>query len=81
MQASSLHVYQSRDQPATRYSVPLDTPKGRKTIWSTNRRRTTLVCFTCRQRRWAGNLTAHVYYDGVYYFCKPGKGHHPRKES
>jgi len=70
----TIHVYRAKDQPATRFVVWLDMPKGRKKLIITNRRRKILFCSTCKQKRWAGNLTAHVYYDGTYYFCKPGKG-------
>ena len=70
----TLHIYRARDQPATRYSVTLDMPDGPETMWFTCRRRKIFFCFTCKLRRWAGNLTAHVYYDNTYFFCKPGKG-------
>jgi hypothetical protein len=33
-----------------------------------------LSCFKCRTKHRAENMIAHVYYDGVYFFCKPGKG-------
>lgn len=71
---SNVHIFRAKDQPATRYSYTLDIGKRVETHWITNRRRKVLFCFTCKQRRWACNLTAHVYYDGVYYFCKKGKG-------
>jgi hypothetical protein len=71
---SNVHIFRAKDQPATRYSVTLDMPKGPETMWFVCRRRKLFFCFKCKQRRWAGNLTAHVYYDGIYYFCKKGKG-------
>jgi hypothetical protein len=70
----TLHIYRARDQPATRFSYVLDLPGGPKTCWIVNRRRTLLPCFTCKRRRRACNLTAHVYYDATYFFCKQGKG-------
>lgn len=71
----TLHVYRARDQPATRYSYTLDMSDGTaSTGWVRHRRRTQLHCFKCRKRRCACYLTAHVYYDGTYFFCKPGKG-------
>lgn len=68
------HIFRSTDQPATRYKVRLDMPSGPEYMTFTNRRLKRLHCHTCKQVRIAGNLTAHVYYDAIYFFCKVGKG-------
>lgn len=65
-----VHVHRAKDQPATRYVVEL----GDHRFTVINRRRTMLPCFRCRRKRRAANLFVHAYYDGTYFFCKPGKG-------
>lgn len=70
----TLHIYRANDQPATRYKLVLDMPSGTKTIWMRSKQRTLFYCRMCRKKRWAGNLIAHVYYDGTWFYCRPGKG-------
>jgi len=65
-----IHVFRANDQPATRFAIDL----GGTRLWTRFRRRTPLPCFKCKRRRWAANLVAHVYYDGTYFYCRPGKG-------
>lgn len=69
-----VHIYRANGQPATRYSITLSMTSGDHTFWINNPRRRLMYCRTCKQRRRAENLVAHVYYDDVYFSCKPGKG-------
>lgn len=69
----NIHVYRARNQPATRYTVELD---GTRHTFRC-RRRTLVRCFKCGESRWAANMFVHVYYDGIYAFCRPGKGCSP----
>lgn len=66
----NVHVHRAEDQPATKYVIWLDENK----VNVTNPRRRVFYCFRCSRPRIAANLIVHVYYDGIYYFCKPGKG-------
>lgn len=66
----TLHIYRAREQRATRYTVDLDG----KLLTICNRRRRLFHCHKCKRLRWATNMSAHVYYDGVYYSCRAGKG-------
>lgn len=67
----TLHVYRARNQPATRYRVELAPNDG---VWIRSKPRALLPCFDCRKKHYAKNLLVHVYYDGTYFFCRPGKG-------
>jgi len=67
---TSVHVFRAPSQPATRYRIDL----GDTSFTMVTRRRCLLPAMCCRRRRRAANLTAQVYYDGPYFFCRPGKG-------
>lgn len=69
-EATEVHIYRAARQPATRFTVFI----GDHTFIVQHRRRTLIQCFSCRRRRRAANLFAQVYYDGTYFYCKPGKG-------
>ena len=71
MWVGNIHIYRAKDQPATRYWVGFSETDG---IWIRHKSRSRCRCFKCKKLRWAKNMIAHVYYDGVYYFCKAGKG-------
>ena len=66
----TIHVYRASDQKATRYRETF----GDKTFIVTNPPRRCFPCKKCKRMRYARNLVVHVYYDGTYYFCAPGKG-------
>ncbi len=67
----TVHVYRARDQPATRYRVELAVGHS---ITIRTRRLSRLHTMCCKRVRIAGNCVAHVYYDGVYFFCRKGCG-------
>lgn len=67
----TLHVYRANGQPATRFFIELD--NGRK-LWTNFKPRTQLPAMCCKQKRIAANLVAHVYYDGTWFYCRPGCG-------
>jgi hypothetical protein len=66
----SLHIYTTHCQPATRYEDHnIDPPHtfthpGNSLVW----------CHCCEKRRPAKNAVVQVYYDGMYFWCAPGKG-------
>ena len=66
----SLHIFRARDQPATRYKVDF----GNFSTTIQNRRRTQIWARCCKRKRWATYLVAHVYYDGIWYYCRRGRG-------
>ena len=70
----TLHIFRANDQPATKFSIVIDTPKGERRLWSRYAARCPLPARCCKRRRIAKNLIAHVYYDGTWFYCRPGKG-------
>ena len=70
----TLHVHAAAGQPATRYRVSLAPDDGLDGLWIRNHRRALMRCFRCKRLRWAKNMFVQVYYDGVYQFCKEGRG-------
>jgi hypothetical protein len=70
----TLHIFRANAQPATKFSVEIDTPKGPRKLWTRFAARRTLPARCCSKRRIADNLIAHVYYDGVWFHCRRGKG-------
>ena len=75
---SQLHIHVAMSQPATRYRVDLSTivagevkPRG---FWCKNPGGRLLFAMCCKKRRPAKNLVAHSYYDGTWFYCRPGKG-------
>lgn len=70
-EAAAVHIYRAELQPATGY---IDDCDGRHRIVFTCAQRRMLPAFCCRKRRWASHLQAAVYYDGTWFFCRPGMG-------
>ena len=80
---STLHIFDRPRQPAIRWldyvNVPM-TKRGVVVTWSrrrfvhTNKPGTLLPTFCCRRRRPARNLDVKAFYDGVYVYCRSGKG-------
>lgn len=68
----SVHIYRADDQPATRFRM--DVSSNTKPHIMRFPKRKLLWCRTCRKRRIAANLIAHVYYDDILFFCKHGFG-------
>jgi hypothetical protein len=69
--AMSLHLYTRPHQPATQITVHVfdEAPKTFR-----YRRRDVARASCCKARRWMGYLTVQVYYDGWYFWCRPGRG-------
>ncbi len=67
----TLHVYVRPYQPATRYKID---PLGDGGIWIRNKPRSLMRCHKCNKLRWAKYCRVQVYYDGVYQWCRPGRG-------
>ena len=70
----NIHIWRAKTQPATRFVVDVSTPDQEFRYTQRYRRRKLLPCFKCKKMRWAAYLIAHVYYDGTYFFCRPGRG-------
>lgn len=70
--SGELHIYRADDQPATRFKI--DVSDAIRPHWVQQRKRKQLPAFCCGKLRYAANLIVHVYYDGIYYFCKKGRG-------
>jgi hypothetical protein len=71
---STLHVYTRPHQSATRWvDHPAERRLGRAIVHRNPPNRL-LGAHCCRKLRAAKNCTVQVYYDGVYVFCRPGKG-------
>lgn len=68
------HLYTAKHQPATRYRVFFDTNKRGKRWIITHKPRAHGWCRKCRRGRWYANLTVQVYYDGLRFWCRKGKG-------
>ncbi len=66
----TLHIYRAKNQPATRFKTDF----GSFVAWTRYKRRTQLWANCCKKRRYATYLFAHVYYDGVWFYCRPGRG-------
>jgi len=66
----NVHLYRAPSQPAHRFVV--DVGEGRH--WFRYPKRSLVRCQNCHKLRWAQNCVVQVYYDGAYYFCRPGKG-------
>ena len=66
----ALHIYQAKGQPAIHY---IDYNTGMKCTVA-NPPKMLLPTACCRKKRRASNLTAHVYYDGIWFYCIEGKG-------
>lgn len=67
---SDVHIYRAAHQPAHRYRVSL----GETGFWVRCKPRALRLCFKCNKYHYAKNMVVQVYYDGVYVWCKPGKG-------
>ncbi len=66
----TLHVFRAKSQPATRYRVDF----GNFSSTTRHKRRTQLWANCCKRRRYAAYLVAHVYYDGIWFYCRPSRG-------
>ena len=67
----NVHIFRARDQSATNFVIDVDGLPPKRLRTPRNR---LLWTMCCDKRRPAKNLIVHVYYDGIYYFCKAGKG-------
>lgn len=66
----NVHIYRAKSQPATRFKTDF----GNFSMTTRYKRRTQLWANCCKKRRWATHLFAHVYYDGTWFYCRPGRG-------
>lgn len=67
-QPATVHVFQAKGQPATRFvDRNIDPP-----ITTRLSPRHQLHCYLCERRRTAKNLVVHVYYDCIRFFCREG---------
>lgn len=66
----TLHIFRAKSQPATRFKTDF----GSFVAWTRYKRRTQLPANCCKKLRWATHLFAHVYYDGTWFYCRPGRG-------
>jgi hypothetical protein len=64
------HIFAVASQPATRF---VDR-NGPKPMWFRIKPRSHRWAHCCRKPRWAKFLRVQVYYDGVYFWCSPGRG-------
>ncbi len=71
---NTIHVYKAKDQPATKFVTIVQTPFMKHRVWTRYKARMLLPCHLCHKFRWAMNMYAQVYYDGVYFRCATGKG-------
>ena len=67
-----LRVYKAELQPATRFLLAV--PGKKKRVWFRNKAKRRLPAQCCRKLRLAANLDVAVYDDGIWFFCKDGKG-------
>ena len=67
---ANVHIFRARSQPATRFKTDF----GSFIAWTRYKHRTQLWASCCKRRRYAQNLFAHDYYDGTWFYCRPGKG-------
>jgi hypothetical protein len=69
----NVHIYTAPMQSATHYFD--DKCEGKENhFWIDHAAHRLLWCWNCRQRRWAKNLFAQVFYDSERFWCKPGTG-------
>ncbi len=71
---TKVHVYRAKDQPATKHYYDLQIGDRVERFWTTLPDQA--CCFTrcCKRKRHAKNLVVHVYYDGMWFYCRPGTG-------
>lgn len=67
----TVHIHSTSHQPATKYKVVITDTKT-LTIHNTPRTRVGTQC--CKRIRIAANCTVQVYYDEIWFWCRPGKG-------
>ena len=76
----NIHIYDRPRQPATRWVDVVGLPGGRaKRIVVRNSAHRLLPTSCCHRRRPAKNLDVKAFYDGVYAYCRAGKGCNVRR--
>ena len=65
------HIFRAAHEPATRFD--LGAPGGRRHIVRYGAHRL-VPARCCHAFRWAKNCTVQVYYDGISFWCRDGKG-------